>query len=180
MKKQLKRLILFCYLCFILAQLSAQTCDGPPRLMRKGDTLVANCDSLILIPAGRLRLALNFERNKNAALVRINTDKDKAVKALVNAYENRISNLTKQVETLETGYEAAIDQHRETLYEARISTSKIANSVSQLKIELATAKATAQTEKDDAKTLLWKRSLIWGSVGVGIGGILTTLIFVAR
>ncbi len=175
----MKRLILLCFLCFILAQLSAQTCDSPPRLLRKGDTLVANCDSLILIHAGRLRLALNFERNKNAALVRINTDKDKAVKALVNAYENRISNLQKQVETLETGYEVAIDTARRALYDARISTEQVKGTVTLLQYQIKSAVDGAEMERYAAKRLLLKRSLIWGSVGVGIGSIFTTILFLA-
>lgn len=172
----MKRLILLCFLCFISSQLSAQTCDVPPRLLRKGDTLVANCDSLIIIPAGRLRLALNFERNKNAALVRINTDKDKAVKALVNAYENRISNLTKQAETIEGAYQAAINQHRETLYESRISTAKIEGTLEGLSLQLKAANDARELEQHTAKRLLLKRSLIWGSVGVGIGAIFTTIL----
>lgn len=161
----------------VASTLNAQTCDSPPQLLRKGDTLVSKCDSLILIHAGRLRLALNFERNKNAALVRINTDKDKAVKALVNAYENRISNLQKQVETIEGAYQAAIDQHRETLYESRISTAKIEGSLEGLSLQLKTATDGAEMERYAAKRLLLKRSLIWGSVGVGIGAIFTTILF---
>lgn len=173
---KLLRLFIVVFL-FVPSISHAQTCDSPPRLLRKGETLVANCDSLVLIPAGRLRLALNFERNKNAALVRINTDKDKAVKALVTTYENRIANLQKQVETLETSYEVAIDTARRALYDARISTEQIKGTVTLLQYQIKSAVDVAEMERYAAKRLLLKRSLIWGSVGVGIGAIFTTILF---
>lgn len=162
----------------VASNLNAQTCDSPPRLLHKNDTVVLKCDSLILIHAGRLRLALNFERNKNAALVRINIDKDRAVKELVKTYENRIANLQKQVETIEGAYQAAIDQHRETLYESRISTAKIEGSLDGLSLQLKAANDARELEQHAAKRLLLKRSLTFGGIGVGVGAILTALILV--
>lgn len=171
----------FLLITFAFQKCNAQTpCATYLSHPAKGDTIIVPCDSLTLIATPYLRSAIAFERQKNAALVRLNIDKDRAVKELVKTYENQISNYKLQVETLEVAYRKAVDQHRETLYNLRIGTAKIEGTVDGLALQLKSANDARELERNAAKKLLWKRSLTFGGIGVGFGGILTTLIFVAR
>lgn len=171
---------LFLGALFPLPKCTAQTCNEPARMIHKGDTVVAACDSLVIIPAHKLRLELNYERSKNASLIRLNTDKDRAVKSLVLTYENQITNYKKQVETLESAYRQAVEQSSKTLYDARIVAAKNEVYIGRIEQDLKAAKDAAELERHAAKQLLWKRSLMFGGIGIGVGGILTALIFVAN
>lgn len=172
---------IFCQTC------TAQTCGEPARLLRKGDTAVAACDSLILIPANALRLRLNLETKRANELIRISLEKDKAAKLIFGTFEARIANYQKQVEVVEIAYRTLLDTTRQKVFEAKVDIERIRGQVELLKFQLKTANdnlelATkgAELERAAAKGVLWKRSLIWGSVGVGVGGIITTFIFIAK
>ena len=127
-------IILLAIAIITVEKCSAQNCaDYLQRAPVKGNTLIVPCDSLIIISKFQLSNAINFERQKNRALVSLSVDKISAVKKLINAYEAQQTTLNGQIKAyeircdyLEKTYRILVDTTLRYLNQSKESSDKLA------------------------------------------------------